>query len=239
MNKDNQAASPYFQAGTGLPQNSSDGALDFISLERNSGEFDDAKKHAKRVRFLKIAMPVAGVLIILGVLAALVIRQLLLPDLDLGSIRMQDGKLVMENPNLNGFDRHKRPFSLSADKAIQDADQPKRVELIDINARLPVDDTLFASIKAGNGVYDAEEKTLVLTRKVNVLTTDGMTIDLEDADVDIAGGILVTENPIKATSQKADISSNRLTVRENGKRLIFEGAVRMTLRPKELEKDNP
>ena len=184
-------------------------------------------------------MPVAGVLIILAVTVALIVRQLLSPDLDLGSIKMQDGKLVMENPNLNGFDRQKRPFSLSADKAIQDADQPKRVELIDINAKLPMDDVLFANIKAGNGVYDAEEKTLVLTERVNVLTTDGMQIDLEDADVDIAGGVLTTQNPITATSEKADISSNSLVVKENGKHLVFEGAVRITLRPNDLEKADP
>ena len=88
-------------------------------------------------------------------------------------------------------------------------------------------------------MYDAEEKTLVLSERVSVLTTDGMQIDLENADVDIAGGILTTQNPIKATSDKADISSNSLVVKENGKRLVFEGAVRITLRPKELKKADP
>lgn len=211
----------------------STGSLDFIAAKRIDSEYEEAKRHAKRVRFLKIALPITGVVIISIVLLALLVRQLLLPEFDLDAISMQDGKLVMENPNLNGVDRDKRPFSLSADSAIQDADQPKRVELIEIKAKLPMDDTNFANITAGNGVYDAEEKTLVLTDEVDVITTDGMQIRLKNADVDIAAGVLQTENPISATSDRAEIVSDGLLVTENGKRLIFEGGVRMILRPGE------
>ncbi len=239
MNQGLRPANTYGEAAAAQRPEPAHGSLDFISAERGASEYDEAKRHAKIVRILKIAMPILGVLVILAVGAALLIRQLLLPDLDLGQITMQDGKLVMENPNLNGFDKQKRPFSLSALKAIQDADQPKRVELIDISAKLPMEDTLFANIKAGNGVYDAEEKTLVLFNKVNVLTSNGMTIKLEDADVDISSGALITLNPILATSDKADISSDRLQVEDSGKRLVFEGTVRLTLRPKELKKTDP
>lgn len=210
--------------------------LDFISQERSAEEFRKAQRHAKRVKLLKLVLPIVGVMIILAVAAALIIRQVLLPDLDIGEIALQDGKLVMENPNLNGLDKEKRPFSLSAAKAIQDSDQPKRVELVSIDARLPMDDTVFADVKAGNGIYDAEDKTLVLTKTVNVVTSDGMVLTLQDADVDIDEGSLVTLNPIVATSQKADISSQSLKVEDNGKRLVFEGTVRMTLRPDELKK---
>ncbi len=208
--------------------------LDFISGERNEREFIRAKAHAKRVRLLKVVLPVTGVLIIAAVAGALLVRQFVYPRLNIESISLQDGKLVMENPNLNGVDGNKRPFSLSADRAIQDADQPKRVELISIVARLPMNEKVFADVTAGNGIYDADAKTLILTQQVEVLTTDGMRIVLENADVDIAGGTLETRKPIFASSRQADIMSNSLQVRENGERLIFEGGVRMTLRPKEM-----
>ncbi|MEM9332112.1 MAG: LPS export ABC transporter periplasmic protein LptC [Pseudomonadota bacterium] len=214
---------------------SSPSNLEFISGQRSDHEFDEAIRHRKRVKFLKFAMPVVGILILLAIIATLIIRQFFVTDIDLGAIAVQDGKLVMENPNLNGFDKNRRPFSLSAERAVQDADQPKRVELIRISANLPMDDTVSAEVRAGNGVYDAEERTLVLTEQVHVRTTDGMKIDLEDADVDLAEGTLKTDNPIFASSPQADISAGSLLVEEGGDRLIFEGAVRMTLRPKALK----
>ncbi|MGI9352100.1 MAG: LPS export ABC transporter periplasmic protein LptC [Rhizobiaceae bacterium] len=222
-----------------LPNSSAaEHGLEFLSSQRNEDEYRRAVKHTNRVRILKIAMPLVAGLIILGIVAALVIRQYFLPQIDLGAITVSDGKLVMENPNLNGFDKNKRPFRLTADKAVQDADQPTRVELVKISATLPIDDKISADVLAGNGVYDAEAKTLVLTKQVHVETTDGMKIDLENADIDIANGILNTGNPVFASGPQADISADSLSVEESGDRIVFEGTVRLTLRPKELREDD-
>ena len=197
--------------------------LEFVFSERNEAEYLGAIKHANRVRALKIILPIVGVLIILGLAAALVVRQMFLPEIDLGAIAVQDGKLVMENPNLNGFDKHKRPFSLSATQAVQDADSPRRVELIEIRATLPMDDDISASVSAGRGVYDAEAKTLILDRQISIQTTNGMRFDLEDADIDIGQGQLKTSNPVFASSSQADISADSLEVGESGEHVVFEG----------------
>ena len=65
-----------------------------------------------------------------------------------------------------------------------------------------------------------------------------MEIYLQDADVDIDKGTLMTLSPITATSAQADISSASLLVEDGGDRLVFEGKVRMTLRPKEANKND-
>lgn len=212
-----------------------DGHLDFLSGERGEEEFARARQHSRYVRLLKLGLPIVGVMIIAGFVGALVFQKFAYPSLDIGTIALEDGKLVMENPNLSGVDENKRPFSLSAEKAIQDADQPKRVELITINAQLPMENAVTANITAGNGIYDAEAKTLILSESVKVETSDGMRIELQGAEVDIGEGSLRTDNPITATSKQADISSQSLIVGESGERLIFEGKVRMTLRPKALK----
>lgn len=215
-----------------------DGHLDFISGKRSETEFVRAQEHSKRVRWLKIFMPVVGLFIIAGVSGALLVRQFIYPELQLDAIALQDGKLIMENPTLSGTDQQKRPFTLSAEKAIQDADQPKRVELLKIRAQLPVDDAMSAALEAGNGIYDADEKTLILSERVEVTTDDGMRIELEDANVDIDKGTLETTKPIFASSREADIMSESLFVQDNGRYIVFEGNVRLTLRPKEMRRAN-
>ena len=95
-----------------------------------------------------------------------------------------------------------------------------------------MDDAITAEVVAGNGVYDADAKTLVLTNTIEVKTTDGMAIQLDEANIDIGAGKLRSNSKIVATSPQADISSASLNIEESGDRLVFEGDVRMTLRPK-------
>ena len=213
--------------------------LDFISTENRANEYQEALKHSKKVKFWKIAFPTMGVVMILGIMGAFVLNSFEAPDVAVESINLTDGKLVMENPELSGFDKDKRPYNLTASKAIQNAELPNQVELQKIIAELPMDEVTTATITAGNGVYDADAKTLELKQTVNVVTSSGMVVNLEDASVDIANSIMHTNNPINATSPQADISSNSFMVEDGGNKLIFEGRVRMTLRPDELKKANP
>lgn len=211
------------------PQN-----LDFILSERSDKEFKRAADHSNKVRFWKLALPVFGLLIIACIAGALMVRSYLTPDVTIDNITVTNGKLVMENPTLNGYDDEKRPFLLTASRAIQDAKNPTRVELQNIFAELPYEDNTMARINADNAVYDADLKTLVLNNKVKVETDNGMKVELRNADVNLGTGTLVTEEPVFASSPQADISASKLLVEERGGRLVFEGNVKMVLRPGEL-----
>jgi len=210
--------------------------LDFISTDDRQQEYNIALKHSQKVKFWKVAFPVMGSLVILGIAGALFVNSLDRPDIAIDDINLTDGKLVMENPQLNGVDRNQRPYNLTATRAIQDSATPNAVELQEILAELPMDEKITATIRAGNGVYDAEARTLKLTQSVNVVTSSGMVLNLEDADVDIGNSSMKTDNPINATSPQADIASNTLSVEDGGNKMVFEGRVRMTLRPDELRK---
>jgi len=212
--------------------------LDFILAEKREAEFKRAIKHTGKVKLLKIVLPIIGVLVILGISGALIINSLLSAGITVDNITASNGKLVMENPQLNGFDSNQRPYNLNANMAVQDAENPMLVELLEISASLPIDDLISANISAGQGFYNADEKTLALDQKVHVVTNNGMSLTLQDADVDIGAGTLTTDNAILATSPQADISAQSLVVHENGAHLIFEGGVRMTLRPDALNEGN-
>lgn len=210
--------------------------LDFISSDNRDNEYQKAVKHSRKVKFWKIAFPVMGVMVILGLAGSLVLNSLNTTEVAVDSINVSDGNLVMENPQLSGFDKKKRPYNLRAAQAIQNVENPNQVELRNITAELPMDETITATINAGNGIYNADEKTLILKETINLVTSNGMVVNLQNADVDIGNSTMRTSNPISATSPQADISSNSMTVEDGGNKMIFEGKVRMTLRPDELRK---
>lgn len=208
--------------------------LDFISIDNRENEYRDALKHSKKVKFWKIAFPVIGIIVIAGIAGAMFMSSVNTPEIAIDDITLDDGKLVMENPQLNGIDKNRRPYNLTAAKAIQDTSNPNRVELQQISAELPMDEKYTATIKAGNGVYDADARTLKLKETVNVVTSSGMIVNLQDADVDIGNSSMKTNNPISASSPQADIASNTLSIEDGGNKMVFEGRVRMTLRPDKL-----
>lgn len=209
--------------------------LEFVSAGRETAEFEKASRHSGRVRRLKIILPVIAAIVVVGFIGAVALRNIGLPSINIGSLNLDDGKLVMEHPRLNGMDSDQRPYSLTAEKAIQDLSKPKSIELDVITAKLPMENDVYADVTADNGVYDSEKKTLVMNGKVTLKTDNGMEINLVDVDVDLGAGSLQTANPISLKTENATITADSLRVENNGERIIFEKRVRMTLYPSNAE----
>ena len=193
--------------------------------------YKHALRHSGRVRLLKVLLPATGLLVVLGLFVAYVWSTAGVTDVNIGSAALEQGRMVMSNPEVNGFDDNKRPYNVTASRATQDPRTPRRIELEQINAKVPMTDALFATISAGNGLFDADARKLDLGGTINVRTDDGVTMRLEDAFIDIASGLLKTDRPVELESSRASISADSFTIEDNGRRVIFENRVRMTLHP--------
>lgn len=218
------------------PQSGHD--LEFLGRERQLGDFERADKHSRRVGRLKYLLPIAGMVIISLIIATLVLRQKVPADITIGSAGIEDGKLIMSNPKLNGFDPKKRAYSVEAERAIQSVEDPTHVEMEKIKAKLPMENGLFANVIAGNGSYDATEKKLELGGGINIVTTDGMKMKLTDAYVDLRAGTMNTHRQIEFTSDNASISAQSMEIFENGDRIIFDTNVKLIIQPADNQKKN-
>lgn len=214
-----------------LPEPADHHGLEFIGGERATEDFERAAKHSKWVQLLKILLPLVGVLIIVIILAALVLRPTLPVDISIGNAGIEDGKLVMNNPKLNGFDENNLPYFVEAMRAIQSVEDPTQVELDRINAKLPMKKDVWANIEAGNGSFNATDKKLELGGGVKITTTDGMKMNLKDAYIDMKAGSVQTDREIVFTSENANISSGSMQIFDNGDRIIFDTKVRLTIQP--------
>lgn len=198
--------------------------------------FRRALNHSRRVRLLKIVLPIAAILIA-GSFAAY--SYLSVPgsvSFDLSESAYANGKLVMANPKLDGFTKDNRPYSMSAMRALQHVDQSGIVELEGIDAKLPVSATNFAMIGADRGVYDRDKNILDITSPISVKTTDGMQVTLQSAYLDIEKGLMKTDHPVDIRMDGGQLSAEAMSVLENGKVVVFERRVKMELRPDRLKK---
>ena len=86
--------------------------------------FAAAARHSRVVRVLRVAVPVAVILAMTGVVAVSIFNpfRILMPKLpvQIDNLVVSGSKITMENPHLAGFSADRRPYEVRAKAAIQD-----------------------------------------------------------------------------------------------------------------------
>jgi lipopolysaccharide export system protein LptC len=182
---------------------------------------------------LKIALPLAAIMIAAGFFAYSYAVTPAKVSLDVTETAISDGKLVMASPKLEGFTNLNKPYSMTALRAYQDLTKPGLIELEDISAKLPYDEENFATIEAARGFYDQQANTLLLENGLTVSTTDGMSVKLDTAYIDIAGGNLKSELPVDIQLKGSRIQADSMVIQDQGQRMVFDKRVRMVVEPRD------
>lgn len=203
------------------------------AARREAAEFKRARSHSRRVRFFRRALP-AGVLIVLGLtLAANYLKPLSLAmDLpfELGRVSLSGTKVKMEFPKLQGFTQDNRGYSVTAEAASQDLTEPNRIDLETIAANLELADHGWAKLAAKAGSYDTKTELIKLGDGVHFSTSAGYGGEFSEATIDIKGGRLVSEHPVKLTYLDGKLTADRMEVSQKDSRALLTGNVQLNFR---------
>jgi lipopolysaccharide export system protein LptC len=199
--------------------------------------FAAARRHSKRVRFLRRAIPLGTIAVLVGMVAWSFLRPLgaSLPGLDVAGVGLSGSRVTMSLPRLTGFKKDSKSYEVTASRADQDIRQPHVVELTDLDARVEMEKNSFARLKAKGGVLDTQAETLHLSRAVEVVTDTGYRFQTEQADVAFKTGEVNSRTAVRVFSDSFDIQAAGVEVRDNGKYIIFPGPVRSVFTPAEQE----
>ena len=204
----------------------------YLAEPRASTEaYRRAARHSARVRALKIALPVLG-LLVAGIFAVVSIVSTYLPDeLDVESATIEDGKVVMKNPAISGRNRDGISYSMRADRALQDMKNPDIIQLENIRAKMPVNEELMAQVDAVTGIYDRGRNVLDMTAPFTISLNTGLEAAFRDAHLDINGGRMATQQPVTIQSKEASIVAQSLRMTDKGQTVVFEGDVVVNVDP--------
>ena len=198
---------------------------------RRRSAFEAARRHSRFVRRMRVLLPVAGTL---AVVIFAVATQFSLPtDLDISVARLSvtRNSIIMENPHLTGFDAKNREYTVSADRAVQALSAPDEVRLEDITALVKVEGQGSANVTAETGDYDNAAGTLKLFGGIAVDSSEGYTLRLEDADIDLKSGTMSSSNPVAVTYGDSRTTGEKISVSGGGHVIVLEEGVRTTLMP--------
>ena len=194
--------------------------------------FRAARRHSRRVRWLRVGVPASLALVLFGVVAAnyLPSGTLRLPG-ELAKLVIKGTKITMEQPRLNGYTNDGRPYEFTAHAAAQDITKPDLMELQQLYAKMQTADKHTVEVSARIGLYNMKTEILKLNDDIVLTSSTGYEGCLSEAVIDVRKGNVVSDKPVAVKLLNGVLNAQRLEVVDNGDEIRFEGGVTMTLRP--------
>lgn len=195
--------------------------------------FARAYRHSRRVRRLRVAVPIVTI----GLFSLVVfiswwdpLKALNLP-VSIGSISMSGSKVTMEAPRLTGYTTDNRFYRVAATRAEHDITQSHIVALSAIDAEMEMEGGGTARVISPAGVLDTKTGRVELNQEVSVTTSNGQSGKVGHALIDTRGGTIQSNGPVALASPRGELFSERMDIRDNGKVIVLEGRVRGNFMP--------
>jgi lipopolysaccharide export system protein LptC len=200
--------------------------------------FSGARRHSRRVQFLRKAVPATLVLVAVGLVMVNYLNPLrwLRVPTEFGTLVISGSKITMEAPRLAGFTKDQREYSVSATAASQDTRNPQFVEMKEISGHMAMQDKSTVTMTAAEGVYDTKADLLTLSQEIVILSTAGYQGRLSEAKVEIKKGRILSERPVQLKMPQGTLDANRMEVLDSGAMIRFDGGVVMMLTPEAVNK---
>jgi lipopolysaccharide export system protein LptC len=209
----------------------------FAAIGRANGHraFHAAVRHSRRVRMLRIAVPVGVVVAVAGAAGFAVLSNplgmLSKMPVDIGSLVVSGTKIMMQQPRIAGFTRDNRRYDLTAQAAGQDLTKPELVELQGIQASMEMLDKSLFQTTARIGLFNTKSEQLTLSHNIVVTSSSGYQALLSEAVVDIRAGKIVSDKPVEVSTSGWTVNANRLEIAESGNLVRFDQGVAVVLSP--------
>lgn len=215
-------------------------AVGFASAPERAHTFDrkkffkSARRHSLWVRLLRICLPLFG----FGAIAGLLFITTFVPKigdlgLDLGDMTLSfnGSSIMMNNPKLNGFGDDGQAYEIEAESATQSILNPEVINLSGLSAKIGLEDGTWADVRSTQGIYDNKASTLMLDEQIKVDSSEGYRVTLQNAEVDLKAGTLLSNSPVEVQSETGFMQANGLIVDQSGQRIRFTKGIRILIVP--------
>jgi len=188
----------------------------------------EALRYSRFVVLAKRVLSLGAFLIIAAVLAFFFVarapRQLSLTYEKLGHVK---DDLSMVKPRLTGADTKGNPFVITADMAVQDAKNPKRATLRNIDADLALDKKTWLNARARSGTVDMGTGQLELAGGIDLFTDSGYELHTESASMNLKQNIVHGHQQVTGQGPDGKLSADSFHADRNAGLLTLSGHVRM------------
>jgi len=141
------------------------------------------------------------------------------------------GENELLKPHFETIDANKNPVYVTAIKALQNQDNPNLIKLEEPKAKLKMKNGAGVKIKALKGSYEQETEKLFLQDNVLIEHASGYQLQAEELRVDMKTREAFSDKTVYIDGPAAKIEAVGLKGNVDDGTLIFNGPIRLTLKP--------
>jgi lipopolysaccharide export system protein LptC len=201
------------------------------ALEPRVDAYQAALAHSALVHKLKILLPILAGVISAAFIGVSIIRAYLPENLSIENARIENGKIVMERPAISGRNKDGISYSMTANRALQDIQNPNMITLEDVKAAVPVNDDVIARVTATGADFDRGTDMLDLNAPFDVNLSNGITARFKSAHLDVNAGVMDSPEHVDISMKEGSIVAESLKITDKGRTITFKGQVRLHLDP--------
>lgn len=132
---------------------------------------------------------------------------------------------VMNRTKLQGVDTKNQPFTITADKVVQESEE--LVHLYNVQGDLLRANNSWLNMTANEGLYDSQSKHLVLTGNVTLYQDTGYNFTTERVEIDTKQAVASGKEEIQGEGPLGNMVAMGYEIADNGKRMHFGGSGRV------------
>jgi lipopolysaccharide export system protein LptC len=190
----------------------------------------EALRYSRFVALMKRLLSLGAFLIIAAVLGFFFVqrmpRQLQMSYERLGRV---ENDLAMMKPRLTGADTKDNPYVVTADMAVQDAHDPKKASLKNMEADMALDKQHWLNARAKTGMVDMNTGQLELTDGIDVFTDAGYELHSHSASANLKQSVIHGHEPVTGQGPDGTLRADQFHADQTTNILTLSGHVRMTL----------
>ncbi len=207
-------------AATGKPRKS----LSFIE-PRDTERTMKARGPKRFVRFVRVALPVLALLVIV----ALVLWPVIKPNKIAGVVLKNIPDLVVQNLHFTGLDSKNEAYSLSALKATRPQGIQNIYDLEKPEGELTLTSGAWVAGKAQYGRYDQDTRKLWLGGDVQLFHDKGYQFTSDEAQIDLNEDYAWGEKPVLIQGDFGEIRGQGFRLLDSGHIMIVKGPAHAVL----------
>jgi lipopolysaccharide export system protein LptC len=191
------------------------------------------KRYSRFVWLMKVVLPSIAVVLVVLVVAWPQFRGVREGfRIEIAKLKLPfSGGQHLAHARFTGVDRRNRPFTVTADSAVQAEGQPDVVDLARPKADITLADGAWVAATAAQGTYLKHDEVLRLEGQVDLFHDTGFEMHTPSATVDLKNGTAAGDAPVEGHGPSGALNASGFRIFDGGKRILFTGKARLVLTP--------
>ena len=188
------------------------------------------RRTSKIVRLMRLVLPVAALAVVVVLMVWSDPQQTIkpVPRQEVSPQTISQNELI--NPKFQSEDQNNRPYTITADKAVQNSDNMDLIQLNKPVADIGLKGGSWVALKATDGEYNQKSGNLELNGAVEMHHNDGYELHTDQMTINVDSQKITSDQNVTGHGPAGEISAAGVEADGKSDNVVFKGPVKLIIR---------